>query len=271
VTTAEPLRVVLGEAEPSGVLRFVLQGEGFHLVGMAACDDDVRRVLAGARPSAIVLDAGISAPVALEIRERYPDVPLVLVWPPGVAAVLADEHVDPAEVVTELGSAVRRAAARAAARNALDAVRPAEHVGTRAFVVDVVRITAPVQAPRPLPRRRMVSHPTAFVVAVALLNLLLGATIALGVPFAVDHILQRPDRRGSPAHVVDQPRAQTVSPTPGPQARARSHVARPTAPAPERGIRAPRPTGHPNTPGTSGHPTEPAHAGGGPSATSSSR
>jgi hypothetical protein len=200
VRAAEPLQVVLGEADSSAsLLRFVLEGEGFHIVGMAGCDDDLLRVLAGARPSAVVLDAGISAPAALEVRERYPDVPLVLVWPRGVVAVLTADRVDPAKVITELGAAVRRAAARAAARRALDAPRPADPVA-RPPLVDVRRAPA---APRrqPTARARPVSRPTAFIAAVAVLYVFVGASVAFGLPYALHHVLQRP----VPAHGLASP------------------------------------------------------------------
>ena len=63
------VQVVLGEAERTGILRFVLEGEGFDIVGMASTDEELERVLLGARPSVIVLDGGISVAAALEARD----------------------------------------------------------------------------------------------------------------------------------------------------------------------------------------------------------
>ena len=59
------VQVVLGEAErDDGLLRFVLEAEGFDLVGLASSDEELDRVLRGARPSVVVLDGGISAAAA---------------------------------------------------------------------------------------------------------------------------------------------------------------------------------------------------------------
>jgi hypothetical protein len=111
------VQVVLGEAERTdGLLRFVLEGEGFDVVGLASNDDELLRVVAGARPEVLVLDAGISAPAAAEARKRADGAALVVVWPDGVAAVLAEERVDPFDSISDLGDAVRRAAKRAEPR-----------------------------------------------------------------------------------------------------------------------------------------------------------
>ncbi|HET9672331.1 MAG TPA: hypothetical protein VFQ40_05725 [Actinomycetota bacterium] len=108
------IQVVLGEGEPdAGFLRFVLEGEGFDLVGLASSDEELDRILRGASPTVIVLDGGITATAALRAKERAPGAALVVVWPEGVAPTLADEHVEPATIVEELGPAVRRAALEA--------------------------------------------------------------------------------------------------------------------------------------------------------------
>ena len=107
------VQVVLGEAERAdGLLRFVLEAEGFDLIGMASNDEELSRVLRGARPSVLVLDGGISAAAALDARQKIDGAALVVVWPDGVSAVLAEERVEPHMVIEDLGDAVRRAAAR---------------------------------------------------------------------------------------------------------------------------------------------------------------
>ena len=107
------VQVVLGEAERAdGLLRFVLEAEGFDLIGMASNDEELSRVLRGAKPSVLVLDGGISAAAALDARQRINGAALVVVWPDGVSAVLAEERVEPHMVIEDLGDAVRRAAAR---------------------------------------------------------------------------------------------------------------------------------------------------------------
>src|SRR5687768_12130152 len=101
------VQVVLGEAERTdGLLRFVLEAEGFDMVGLASNDEELSRVLRGARPSVVVLDGGISATAALEARERADGAALVVVWPEGVSAVLAEERVEPSMAIEDLGNAV---------------------------------------------------------------------------------------------------------------------------------------------------------------------
>jgi uncharacterized membrane protein YgcG len=108
------VQVVLGEAERTdGLLRFVLEAEGFDIVGLASDDNELVRVLRGARPTVVVLDGGISATAALEAREGSHGAALVVVWPDGVSAAIAEERVDPYEAIADLGDAVRRAVHRA--------------------------------------------------------------------------------------------------------------------------------------------------------------
>jgi hypothetical protein len=107
------VQVVLGEAERTdGLLRFVLEAEGFDIVGLASDDVELARVLRGARPAVVVLDGGISVAAALEARQRSNGAALVVVWPDGVSAVIAEERVDPYEAIADLGDAVRRAVHR---------------------------------------------------------------------------------------------------------------------------------------------------------------
>ena len=107
------VQVVLGEAErDDGLLRFVLEAEGFDLVGLASSDEELERVLRGARPSVVVLDGGISAAAALRCPGVLEDAALVVVWPDGISAVLAEERVEPSLVIEDLGDAVRRAVDR---------------------------------------------------------------------------------------------------------------------------------------------------------------
>lgn len=104
------VQVVLGEAERTdGLLRFILEAEGFDIVGLASDDQELARVLRGAHPGVVVLDGGISVAAALEARQRSRGAALVVVWPDGVSAVIAEERVDPYEAIADLGDAVRRA------------------------------------------------------------------------------------------------------------------------------------------------------------------
>jgi uncharacterized membrane protein YgcG len=150
------VQVVLGEAERAdGLLRFVLEAEGFDLVGLASNDEELERVLRGARPSVVVLDGGISAAAALHARECLEDAALVVVWPDGVSAVLAEERVEPNLVIEDLGDAVRRAADRL--RQPIEPIEPivvpdAEDDGAEVVLVESVRTDPPAA---PLPRHEV--------------------------------------------------------------------------------------------------------------------
>ena len=194
------VQVVLGEAERTGILRFVLEGEGFDIVGMASNDEELERVLVGARPSVIVLDGGISAAAALEARERATGASLVVVWPEGVAAVLAEERVDPHLVIEDLGAAVRRASKRAEDR----------HAPIR--IPEFLEVASPIEVRRVAPRSDEVEPPEParpgrnrgrVLVAVATWIMVLTAltTIAVAVPNALDLFDEdrTPRRSSSPA------------------------------------------------------------------------
>jgi hypothetical protein len=105
------VQVVLGEGEP-GILRLVLEAQGFQVVGHARDEDQLRAVLDLTEPSVIVLDAGIPAIAVADIRARSDGVPIVVVWPKDAVSVVAEERVEPAAVILELGNAVRRVVQR---------------------------------------------------------------------------------------------------------------------------------------------------------------
>jgi hypothetical protein len=202
------VQVVLGEGEP-GILRIILEAEGFHVVGQARGESELRRVLDATHPSVVVLDAGISAPAALDARTRAIGAQLVVVWPIAVKSGLADECVDPASVLLDLGKAVRRAAERA--HPILDETAVAPPVSPVIDPGDAsdrpLRAVPPLrEAAPPRPRRRV-----GILVAASLL-LLLTATAALGfVPRAMQalHLIER---RGTP----HAPTAPAIRPEPTP-------------------------------------------------------
>ena len=198
------VQVVLGEAERTdGLLRFVLEGEGFDIIGLAADDRELTRVLRGARPAVIVLDGGISAAAALEARRSSPGASLVVVWPDGVSAAVAEEHVEPDLVISDLGDAVRRAGRRAELRKPPD---PMPELLRRATT------DRPVPAPvRKAPVRNTPSRPartgrrgSGLLVAAATWLLVITAlgTIAIAVPKALDRSRERAPR-SSPSRAVD--------------------------------------------------------------------
>ncbi len=107
------VRVVVGEAEPcNGALRFVLDGEGFDVVGEGSTPAELERILPDTQPAVVVLSADISARAVLTVRKRAPSAKIIVVWPTGVSAAIADDRVEPSQIYDELGHAVRRQADR---------------------------------------------------------------------------------------------------------------------------------------------------------------
>jgi hypothetical protein len=208
------VQVVLGEAERTdGLLQFVLEGEGFDIVGLASDDRELARVLRGARPGVIVLDGGISATAALEARRSSPGAALVVVWPEGVSAVLAEERVDPHLVIPDLGEAVRKAARRAAPIEPRIRVPEALHIAT---TVRDRRTLPPVRNEPPKPARAP-RRGSGVLVAAATWLLILTAlgTIAVAVPKAFDLFPRERAPRPSPSVTVTRPPAvRTPAPVP---------------------------------------------------------
>ena len=182
------VQVVLGEGEP-GFLRSVLEAEGFHVVGQARGEAELRRILDATHPTVIVLDAGISATAALEARERCTGAQLVVVWPNGVRTSVAQERVDPATALHDLGGAVRRAAERASPWDERVVRLPeSPAVGSTVAIVRPLRPSAEARS-----RRRTRFHLLTVAVAVAL-ALTASAAIGLWKPPTFDLF----ERRGTP-------------------------------------------------------------------------
>lgn len=209
------VQVVLGEAERTdGLLRFVLEGEGFDIIGLASDDRELTRVLRGARPAVIVLDGGISATAALEAKRSSPGASLVVVWPDGVSAAVAEEHVEPDLVISDLGEAVRRAGRRA------ELPKPPEPMPE---LLRRATTDRPVRAPvRKAPVRNTPARPertgrrgSGLLVAAATWLLVITAlgTIAIAVPKAFDRSPGERAPRSSPSRTVtERPSEETEAP-----------------------------------------------------------
>jgi len=110
---AEPssvVRVVLAEIGSPGPLHYLIEGEGFQVVGCASNDAELARVLAHVEPDVVVLDADVGATSALVAREEAPSSELIVLWPEGVQLPVGAERVHPRLVYQDLGPAIRRAA-----------------------------------------------------------------------------------------------------------------------------------------------------------------
>ncbi|MCD6022267.1 MAG: hypothetical protein K0R20_1977 [Actinomycetia bacterium] len=217
------VQVVLGEAERAdGLLRFVLEAEGFDLIGMASNEEELSRVLRGAKPSVLVLDGGISAAAALDARQRIDGAALVVVWPDGVSAVLAEERVEPHMVIEDLGDAVRRAAARVERADTIVVPEAETHVPApaEADVSQYAPVTEP-EPPLPQPWRRRGRAAQVLVAAATWLLVITAFTaIAAAVPHVVDTF------RGK----QNAPRPSSVPPSERPAGAAVSTVTPPSGP-----------------------------------------
>ena len=102
-------RVVLAEADAPGSLHYLLEAEGFQVVGCASDEDELGRVLGqDVRPDVIVLDADVVATSSLVARRLAPEAHVIAVWPDAVQPPPGGERVDPRMVYEELGPAIRR-------------------------------------------------------------------------------------------------------------------------------------------------------------------
>lgn len=200
------VQVVLGEAEPTdGFLRFVLEGEGFDIIGMASSDEELARVLKGARPSVIVLDGGISATAALEARASASGARLVVVWPDGVAAVIAEERVDPHLVVDELGDAVRRASCAIRIRDATEDLPLVEERRAPRPVRPLTTLSHPDEDHRDRVRARRSRRGVLVAVGTWALVLMTLTTIAVAVPNAFEHSSHDMGRSPSRSPIAPKP------------------------------------------------------------------
>ena len=114
---ARPVRIVVGEgrAAQNGLLRFVLEGEGFDVVGEARGTADLTEVIESNEPDVVVLDDGIGVIAVSMVHEVAPQAKVVLVWPSAVVPIGGDARVEPARILRDLGAAVTHVMAPAAA------------------------------------------------------------------------------------------------------------------------------------------------------------
>jgi len=105
------VRIVVGEGRSArmGFLRFVLQSEGYQVVGQASNASELNRMLQEHQPDVVVLDDGIGATAVQMTHEVSPGSKVILVWPGAVVPIGGDARVEPNEVLRSLGPAVARA------------------------------------------------------------------------------------------------------------------------------------------------------------------
>jgi hypothetical protein len=125
--------VVVGEGHTMrrGLLRFVLEGEGFVVLAEASTTMELIQVLSVHAPDAIVLDDGVGPTAVVLAREMRPEARVILVWPRGLAPISGDATVDPTQVLRELGAAVDRACGVSAPSPTVGSVRPMKPLSER--------------------------------------------------------------------------------------------------------------------------------------------
>lgn len=189
------IRIVVAEAEPhAGMLRAVLEREGFEVVGRASNDGELAAVLECARPSVIVLDAGISAFAAADARRHGA---VIVVWPEGVAAVTAEERVDPDLVFEDLAAAVRRAAIRRgvyAARRAPDLVVLPELHEEADIDTHPLETMPPMRRSPPRRSRRTILRAPMAAAAVFVMYVIAASAFAVGVTGGLVAMSDRTER-----------------------------------------------------------------------------
>lgn len=118
---ARRIRIVVGEGRTAqqGLLRFVLEGEGFDIVGEARGTADLASLIEEQRPDVVVLDDGIGVMAVSMVHEVAPDTKIVLVWPSAVVPIGGDARVEPAQILRDLGPAVEHVAAIGAGASTL--------------------------------------------------------------------------------------------------------------------------------------------------------
>jgi hypothetical protein len=126
----ERIKIVVAEgAEDRGLLRFVLEGEGFDVVAEATTPADLVRAAGTEQPDVVVLSEAIGSGAIAMTRAASPSARIILVSPEEPADVDVDGWVATPQVVRGLGIAVLRACAgsgRSVTDSASDAsVRPA--------------------------------------------------------------------------------------------------------------------------------------------------
>jgi hypothetical protein len=119
---ARRIRIVVGEGRTAqrGLLRFVLEGEGFDVVGEAKGSADLSSAIEAQRPDVVVLDDGIGVTAVSMVHELDPHAKVVLVWPSFVVPIGGDARVEPAKILRDLGPAVEHVMGVAAGLTAFE-------------------------------------------------------------------------------------------------------------------------------------------------------
>ncbi|MGH2595849.1 MAG: response regulator transcription factor [Actinomycetota bacterium] len=203
------VRVMVGEGQTArkGLLRFVLENEGYDVVAEATSTLELAQRLAIHRPDVVVLDDGIDASAVGMMREVLPSAKVILVWPRGVTAVGSDARLEPSEVMTSLGSTVARVMGRG---GVIAPPRP------RVPPPDVIVVPEPEQPPQPTKKPTPLfepvapAEPVAVVESVAPLEPIEEPVV---VPEALPGVMMKPSSLEAPRWVYTAAEGTSAAPT----------------------------------------------------------
>jgi hypothetical protein len=167
------VRVVLADASSSGTLHYLLEAEGFQVVGSASDEWELQRLLRqDIRPDVIVLDRDITV-ASVAIASSYaPEAQVVVIWPDGVQAPTGARRIAPWLIYRELGPTIRAALDRPVD---VEPSAAAEAVGPSESIV----ATVPAEA-RPALGRTAARTSVMAVVLIAAVVMTMGAVMAIG-------------------------------------------------------------------------------------------
>jgi hypothetical protein len=204
------IRVMVGEGQTArkGLLRFVLENEGYDVVAEATSTLELAQRLVIHRPDVVVLDDGIDASAVGMMREVLPSAKVILVWPRGVAAVGVEARLEPAEVMTSLGSTVARVVGRGSV------IAPPRAQFTPPDVIVVPEPEAPPEpevGPGEVPDASGPAVPRADVTE-EVTDTAVGDEEAgpSGVPEPLSHVLLRPGEVAAPTWTYTSPGTRTA-------------------------------------------------------------
>jgi hypothetical protein len=250
-TTDPVVRIVLAEAAVApGPLHYLLEVEGFQILGSASDEDELTRILSQSiEPDVVVVDAAVPAATAMVAHEFAPDSEIIVIWPDGIVPPVAADQVFPELVFEELGPAVRRAAERNRLR------RPVEDEPDE--LASIVRIE-PEEPEEP----NAAAARTAGRVLVGTVALIAAIIVTMGASFALQgfHASRHAAMTRTPSVATSAP-ARTVGTSPTGSTHASPHATEPANTGCDAGRRS-GPNAHASTKAHDHAADCPTHAGG---------
>ena len=187
---------MLAEADAPGALHYLLEAEGFQVIGCASDERELTRVLEqDIHPDVIVLDRDITVTSVLIAQTHAPSAQVIVIWPDGVQALTGTRRVAPRLVYEQLGPAVRRSLEAAPALVAAGSV-----VSTSVSSAPLEEPAAATDDAAPRFARTAARTSVMSVVLIAAVVMTMGAVFAVGGLRVKDRQAQRGRRCSSRSH-----------------------------------------------------------------------